>query len=285
MTRRVTATSSSRVMKIRGRGPGALATLEVIHGGFQPVVDLRYSMPVRIDAGDFRRLMLIQTCLEGSGTAVQGDARAAWRRGQTLPLSPGLNTQLEFDGRFAQRAVRLDIDRLESLCSRLINAPLDRPLRFELRPFSSNLETAWEQAVRLMSSYEQMNIVLPQPAARSLDEFLLSMVLTQHPHNYTDELRNSSRTVAPRIVREAEQLMRRQATPIVLNSSLRRTSPASDRGAYRYWRSSQRSKISTGFNPRSVHRCAAPDAVAARMRSSCPALHKSPLTYALKDPV
>jgi AraC-like DNA-binding protein len=181
-------------VKVRGSSPGAVSTLEIIHGGLQPVVDLKYSMPVRVDPGDFRHLMLMQTCLEGSGTA--------------LPLSPGLNTQLDFDGRFAQRAVRLDIRHLESLCSRLLNFPLDRPLRFELRPFSSDLERAWIQAVGLISAYEQMNIDLPPPAATSFNEFMLSMVLTQHPHNYTDDLRKHSRAAAPRIVREAEHWMR-----------------------------------------------------------------------------
>ena len=43
-------------------------------------MDLKYSIPVRVDAGDFRHLMLMQTCVEGSGTAVQGDARAATPR-------------------------------------------------------------------------------------------------------------------------------------------------------------------------------------------------------------
>jgi transcriptional regulator GlxA family with amidase domain len=90
----------------------------------------------------------------------------------------------------------------------LLNFSLDRPLRFELRPFSSDLERAWSQAVGLISAYEQMNIVLPQLAAMSFNEFMLSMVLTQHPHNYTDDLRKHSRAAAPRIVREAEHWMR-----------------------------------------------------------------------------
>ena len=41
--------------------------------------------------------------------------------------------RLDFDGRFAQTSVRLDIERLETLCSRWLNFPLDRPLRFELQ--------------------------------------------------------------------------------------------------------------------------------------------------------
>jgi hypothetical protein len=102
-------------VEIRGSSRGVTATLEVIHGGVQPVVSLRYSTPVRVDAGDFRNLMLMMTCVDGSATAVQGDASATWGRDQTLPLSPGLDSQLDFDGRFAQRSVRLDIEQLEAL--------------------------------------------------------------------------------------------------------------------------------------------------------------------------
>jgi AraC-like DNA-binding protein len=195
-------------VNIRGSNRGIDATLEVIHGGVQPVVGLRYAAPVKVDAGDFRNLMLMQTCVDGTATAVQEDVRATCRRDQTLPLSPGLNTQLDFDGRFAQTSVRLDIERLEALCSRWLNVPLDRPLRFELRPFSPDLEKAWAQAVALMLTYERMNIVLPQAATASFDEFMLSLVLAQHPHNYSDNLRRQSGAAVPRIVREAEHWMR-----------------------------------------------------------------------------
>ena len=195
-------------VEVRGSNRGVAAVLEVIHGGIQPIVGLRYSTPVRIDAGDFRQLMLMMTCVDGSATAVQQRSSATWHRGQTLPQSPGLSTQLDFDGRFAQTSVRLDIERLETLCSRWLNSPLDRPLRFELRPFPAELETAWAQAVALIQTYERMTIVLPQAAAASLDEFMLSLVLAQHPHTYSDDLRRLSRAALPRIVREAEHWMR-----------------------------------------------------------------------------
>ena len=195
-------------VEVRGSNRGVAAVLEVIHGGIQPIVGLRYSTPVRIDAGDFRQLMLMMTCVDGSATAVQQRSSATWHRGQTLPQSPGLSTQLDFDGRFAQTSVRVDIERLEMLCSRWLNFPLDRPLRFELRPFSAELQTAWAQAVALIQTYERMTIVLPQAAAASLDEFMLSLVLAQHPHTYSDDLRRLSRAALPRIVREAEHWMR-----------------------------------------------------------------------------
>src|SRR6267378_1064058 len=195
-------------VEVRGSNRGVNAVLEVVHGGIQPIVSLRYSTPVKIDAGDFRHLMLMMTCVDGSATAMQHDSRVTWRRGQTLPVSPGLSTQLDFDGRFAQASVRLDIERVETLCSRWLKFPLDRPLRFELRPFSAELETAWAQAVALILTYERLTVVLPQAAATSLDEFLLSLVLARHPHNYSDDLRRLSRAALPRSVREAEHWMR-----------------------------------------------------------------------------
>lgn len=187
---------------------GAPALLEVKHAGMQPVVELRYSTPVRIDAGEFPRLMLMQTCIEGSGSARQQGSFVPLRKGETLPLSAGLSTQFEFDARYVQRTVRLDVDRLESHCARMLNQPLDRGLRFELRPFAESLEKAWSQAIDLVTGYASMGVVLPAAAAASLDDFLISLVLTQHPHNYYDDLQVPGRALPPRLIREAEHLMK-----------------------------------------------------------------------------
>jgi AraC-like DNA-binding protein len=187
---------------------GIAATLEIRHAGSQPVVELRYGAPVKVDAGEFPRLMLMQTCLEGSGSATQQGVSVSLRKSETMPLSAGLSTQLEFDARFAQRSVRLDIERLESQCARMLNHPLDRGLRFELRPFSEHLEKAWTEAVSLVTTYATMDLTLPVAAAANLDEFLISLVLTQHPHNYTDDFQARTRALPPRLIREAEHLMR-----------------------------------------------------------------------------
>ena len=185
------------------------AGLDLIRREPQPVVQLHYGRSVRIDAGAFPRLMLMQTCLDGSGTVEQGSLGAELRRGQTVPLSPGLATRLAFDNRFAQQSVKLDIDRVEALCSTWLNVPgLDRPLRFDLNPFSAQLEQAWGQAVGLIVNYARSGMLLPTSAVAHLDEFLISLVLSQHPHNYTDDLRRPQKGLPPRLVREAERLMR-----------------------------------------------------------------------------
>ena len=123
--------------------------------------------------------MLMQTCLEGSGSASQQGLRVGLRKGETLPLSAGLSTELEFDARFAQRSIRLDIERLESQCARMLNHPLVRGLRFQLRPFSTSWEKGWTEAVNLVTTYATSGVMLPVAAAAILDEFLISLVLTQ----------------------------------------------------------------------------------------------------------
>ncbi|MDE0853186.1 MAG: AraC family transcriptional regulator [Nevskia sp.] len=199
----------SHSIKALGGTQGAAGGFELVRAGTQPIVQLRYGRRVQVDAGSFPRLLLMQTCLDGAGAVEQGALAAQLRRGQTVPLSPMLDTRLEFDSQFSQQSVRLDLDRVEALCSRWLNRPaLDRPLRFELRPFSAALEQAWAQAVKLLTDYAASGIVLPPSAVENLDDFLVSLVLSQHPHNYSEDLNRPQKAPAPRLIREAERLMR-----------------------------------------------------------------------------
>jgi AraC-like DNA-binding protein len=232
-------------LKIRGATRGAPSSFEVIRGGAQPIVTLRYAAPVLVDACDFRGLMLMQSCTEGTANMTQGGVRTECHRNQTVPLSPGVETQLAFDGNFAQRSVRVDIASLEALCSRRLNAPLERPLRFEFRPFSSALEQAWSQGVSLIVNYERSGIVLPKAAAASLDEFLLTLLLEQHPHNYSEELHGGTRGIAPRLVREAEHFMRTGGPEISVTKIAARlgVSMRSLEAGFREWRNATPTQV------------------------------------------
>jgi AraC-like DNA-binding protein len=195
-------------VKILGGNRGVKTNLEALQQANHRIVSLRYSAPVDIDAGTFDHLMLMMTCVDGSAQAAQGRHKAQWHRGQTLPFSPNARSYLKFDRQFAQRSLRLDIDAMETLCSRMLNCPLGEPLRLELQPFSPELETAWQQAVGLLLKYDELGIALPPTAALHLEEFVGSLILEQHPHNYSDALLVPTPAAAPRIVKEAEQLMR-----------------------------------------------------------------------------
>ena len=202
-------------VKILGSNRGVRTNLEALEQAHHRIVSLRYSAPVHIDAGNFDNLLLMMTCVDGSAQAAQGRDKAQWHRGQTLPFSPGLRSHLKFDREFAQRAVRLDIEAMEALCSRLLNAALDEPLRLELRPFSPALEIAWQEAVRLLLRYDELGIALPPAAAVHLEEFIGTLILEQHPHSYSAALSAPQLAATPRAVREAEHLMRAEQAQTV----------------------------------------------------------------------
>jgi AraC-like DNA-binding protein len=187
---------------------GINAVLESSGAAGRQVVTLRYAAPVKIDAGSFENLLLFMTCVDGAAEATQGRHSVQWGRGRTLPLSPNVSSQLTFDRRFWQSSIRLNKDFVETLCSRLINRPLDVPLRFRLTPFSAELEAAWRQALQVIRSCDSQEPALAAHAWKHFEEFLGTLILEAHPHNFSEVLKKESKAADPRLVREAEHLMR-----------------------------------------------------------------------------
>jgi AraC-like DNA-binding protein len=195
-------------VKVLESNRGIDAVLEAFPGSRQQIVSLRYSAPVKIDAGRFEDLLLFMTCVDGSAKATQGRSSVDWQKGKTLPLSPNIPSQLMFDRRFWQKAIRLDKTFVEDFCSRLLNRPIDRPIRFELTPFSQPLELAWQQAIKTIQLVQSADLAQSSTALQRLEEFLAALILESHPHNYSELLRNERTSAEPRIIREAERLMK-----------------------------------------------------------------------------
>ena len=194
------------------------AFLDIYHPTTQPLVTLSYSVPVEIDAGNFPRLFLMMHCSRGSASADQEGRSAEWRSGQTLPFSAGFDTQLQFDGAFVQKSIRLDPERLENLCVRWLGRPLDERLRFALRPFSPELERIWQNTLAYLWANQSSGLRLDGAARASFDEFLLTLLLHHHPHTYSDELTAEAPAPVPAIVRRAERYMiDRAEAPITIS--------------------------------------------------------------------
>lgn len=196
------------------------AELDVMRAGDQPAVYLRYSTPVTVDAGCFPNLLLVMSATSGAANVIQNRRSSSWRAGQTMPLSPGQETILEFDQAFAQTSLRIDVSRLQTMCARWLGYPLDRPIQLALQPLSGSIEKAWQDAIRLVVSLGSIAGGLPHRAAESLDDFLLSLILHGHPHNFSDELASPVQAAMPRLVAAAEQLLRERADSRVTVSEI-----------------------------------------------------------------
>jgi len=194
------------------------AFLEISHPTSQPLVSLSYSAPVRIDAQNFSGLFLMMGCDSGAAAATQEHRSAEWRKGQTMPFSAGLDTRLWFDRTFLQRSVRLDTDKLEAQCARWLGHPLEQPLRFALQPFSDELERIWRRTLAYLWDSQEGSLPLAGAAKTAFDEYLLTLLLHHHPHNYSDELAGKKSAPVPGVVRRAERFMTDNAgTPITVS--------------------------------------------------------------------
>jgi len=194
-------------VEVLGRARDIDAFLEVTHPTSQPLVGLSYDVPVKIDALNMSRLFLMMHCARGSAATTQEHRSAEWRMGQTMPFSADFDTKLWFDGAFVQRSVRLDMEKLEAQCARLVGHPLEQPLRFELRPFSDDLERVWGATLSYLWSIEGSGMPLAGAAKAALDEYLLTLLLHHHPHNYSDEIAAPAPAPVPGLVRRAERFM------------------------------------------------------------------------------
>ncbi|HTW33915.1 MAG TPA: AraC family transcriptional regulator [Rhizomicrobium sp.] len=181
--------------------------LSVARAGAQSLVALAYGAPVTIDAGNFSDLFLIKHCERGAAIATQDRKTAEWRAGETMPLSAGLATQLEFDAAFAQKSVKIDAEKLSALCARLLGHPLDAPLTFALKPFSPEFEQVWQRTLAYVWPSVQQGLEVGLASNGAFDDYLCTLLLNHHPHNYSDEMSTPAPTPIPGLVRRAERYM------------------------------------------------------------------------------
>jgi AraC-like DNA-binding protein len=203
----VTRVYCPHTVEVVGRPRGIDAVLNVTRSTFQPLVKLSYSTPVKIDAQNMSRLFLMMHCARGAASTTQEHRTAEWKTGQTIPFSANFDTKLWFDPAFVQKSVRLDMERLEAQCARWLGHPLEEPLRFELRPFSDELEQIWQRTLAYGWSSEECGLPLAGAARAALDEYLLTLLLHHHSHNYSEELAQSVPTPVPGVVRRAERFI------------------------------------------------------------------------------
>jgi len=203
----VTKVYCPHTIQITGSVRSIDVLLEVTRRTSQPLVELSYGAPVKIDAGNFPRLFLMMHCARGAASTSQHNQVAEWRYGQTIPFSAGLDTQLWFDQAFVQKSVRLDVDKLETLCARWLGHPLQQPLRFALRPFSEDFERIWRRTLSYLWFTEESGLTLAGAARTAFDEYLLTLLLHHHPHNYSEEIAESAPAPVPGLIRRAERYM------------------------------------------------------------------------------
>jgi AraC-like DNA-binding protein len=225
-------------LSLHRRAAGLDFSLDIAGAKTWPIVRLRYGASVLVDT-DFQDLTLIKKCVEGTGNVRQGGKHAQWRPGSIIPVSPNLRTVLDFGQEFASISLKLDTRRLELLCSRWLGHPLDQGLRFALTPFSGTLQRTWDSTLAVLESGGFEENALPQAAEAALEEFVLTLLLRGHPHNFSEELERPERRPGSRLVRRAVQFVEEHASNALTTSDIAAGIGASVRvlqAGFRKWR-------------------------------------------------
>jgi AraC-like DNA-binding protein len=213
-------------------------TLAVSGPASQPLVHLSYGAPVMVDAGNFPGLFLVMRCNGGDGRVRQGRSLAEWQVGRTLLVSANQGTDFAFGRDFSQTTIKLDSERLAVLCARFVGHPLGRDIRFDLSPFSDQLERVWAGILALLTRTDPAQ-ALPSAAAATLEEFVLTLLLHSHRHNFSSELERPVSEPRVGLVREAETYIESNAdSPITVSevAALLNVSIRTLQASFKAWR-------------------------------------------------
>ncbi|MFY0476809.1 AraC-like ligand-binding domain-containing protein [Achromobacter marplatensis] len=176
--------------------------------GSAALFDLHYGAEVEIDAGDIASYYLIRVTLQGTGLVTLGKRRAPMREGGLTISSPSEPSVISIGRDCRNLILRVERQALEQQLQRLLDRPLRHALVFDLEV---DADTPGLAAVRetldyLCRLYQHPAIDgVTQTLAAGFSDYLLALLLTQLPHNYSDLLRAGSRQPLPQHVRQARE--------------------------------------------------------------------------------
>ncbi|KGE00325.1 AraC family transcriptional regulator [Achromobacter sp. RTa] len=174
--------------------------------GNAALFDLHYGAEVEIDAGDIANYYLIRITLQGSGLITLGRRSASMNAGSLTISSPSERSVIRIGRDCRNLILRIDRLALERHLQRLLERPVKQALVFDLQ---AQADAAGPAAVRetldyLCRLYRHPAIDgVTQTLADGFSDYLLTLLLTQLPHNYSDALLADRRQPLPLHVRRA----------------------------------------------------------------------------------
>lgn len=174
--------------------------------GSAALFDLHYGAEVEIDAGDIARYYLVRVTLQGAGRVTLGRRSATLREGSLTISSPSERSIIRIGQDCRSLILRIERPALERQLQQLLDRPPKQALVFDLEaaPGSAGLAVVQETLDYLCRLYRHPAIEgVTQTLAAGFSDYLISLLLTQLPHNYSEALRADRRQPLPQHVRRA----------------------------------------------------------------------------------
>ncbi len=188
--------------------------------GSSALFDLHYGAPVDIDAGDITSFYLIRVTLEGGGMVSLGKQSAVLHKGGLTISSPSQRSFIRIDKDCRNLILRIEREALERQLQQLLNRRLRQPLVFEIQvdpghPGLAVVRATLDYICRLHGAASQS--LLASAMGGGLSDYLLSVLLTQLPHNYSADLLQEQRQPMPRhVIKARDYIEQHLGEPIAL---------------------------------------------------------------------
>ncbi|AWY44092.1 helix-turn-helix domain-containing protein [Pseudomonas putida] len=171
--------------------------------GDAALLDLSYGAPVEVTIGDIADQYLFRITLQGQCEVAHGRRSAAMRSGCLSVSSPFAQSRIVTDGECRNLILRIDRDALETQLQRLLDRSLQQSVIFDV-----SVDHLGAGAVSLYHTLDYIcrlygSGVDGSRLAGNLSEYLMQLLLTQLPHNYSADLLNDSRAPLPHHVKKA----------------------------------------------------------------------------------
>lgn len=205
---------------VLGRRQKLDAFMDHLPLGKASVNRLCYGADVSIEPDCLDDFLLVQMPLSGSASIRCGDQKITSSPSKASVLTPSLPLHMRWGGECDQLIVRLERSALESACSAQLGHALPAPIEFELgMDLNSTHGAAWKALVQfLASSAFTSGAADHELIGRQIEHLLVTTLLTQHPHNYSQDLSRTPETPANHYVRRAEDyIVAHFAEPLTLD--------------------------------------------------------------------
>lgn len=176
---------------------------------------LHYGAAVTIDAYPEEDSYLFLVLLKGSGEMSQGRFTGPIGPGIVRAMNPTSTVQMKFSPGEANLTVRVPAQLLNEFVQEETGRPVTTPLEFEhvRDPAAANAPGLRRWLQYFCNESEQRARGLDtQLVRRQMERTLLSLVLSQLPHNYSDALGDEPLGAAPPYIRLVEDYIRSHAT-------------------------------------------------------------------------
>ncbi|MBR9883791.1 MAG: AraC family transcriptional regulator [Oceanospirillales bacterium] len=194
---------------------------------------LKYGGEVSVDPDKLEDFFLVQMPLAGSAE-VSCDSDTILTSAQTgVIISPTQRLRMRYHPDCDQLMLRIDRAELEQLCSRYLGHPLKQPLTFS-NTFDWRGLPAWHYALEyiIRIQKEAPESLHERLILQQLEELLIATLLSQQPHNYSDQLAQDGRALAPRHVKRVEEYIDAHAHETLTPSQLAEIAGVSLRTLY-----------------------------------------------------